>query len=57
MSKELIFFNKNEKFGVNLPILLVDQAENLDRIKGQGIIGLGRKEDSEFNLTILDALQ
>jgi len=39
-----------------MPILLVNQAQNFNKFKGDGILGIGRKSDSEFNITLLDAL-
>ena len=36
--------------------MLVSDIEQLSKFKADGIIGLGRKNDSEFNYTFMDAL-
>ncbi len=41
----------------NVPIMIVDKVKDLMKFKGDGIIGLGRKSDSEIDFTILDALK
>nr|QBH22548.1 cathepsin 13 [Philasterides dicentrarchi] len=58
LANELVFLeNSKESKGVNIPILLVQQIQDLQQLSSDGILGLGREKNAEIDNSFLKVLK